>query len=98
MQWPFKTTIKFVSDDRQTKRLQYAVSAASAAAAKAELERRLLGQEVFGYQIENVVAATGAEAAQLNLPDVACCFWRKTRFGISSIRSSTRSVSHGRRR
>ena len=46
---PFKTTIKFVSDDCQTKRLQYAVSAASAAAAKAELERRLLGQEVFGY-------------------------------------------------
>ena len=65
----FKTTIKFVSNDRQTRRLQYAVSAASAAAAKAELERRLLGQEVFGYQIENVVAATGAEAAQLNLPD-----------------------------
>jgi hypothetical protein len=47
--------------------IEYA--AASAAAAKAELERRLLGQEVFGYQIENVVAATGAEAAQLNLPD-----------------------------
>jgi hypothetical protein len=33
-----------------------------------ELERRLLGQEVFVYQIENVEAATGAEAAQLNLP------------------------------
>ena len=74
MQWPFKTTIKFVSDDCQTKRLQYAVSAASAAAAKAELERRLLGQEVFGYQIENVVAATGAEAAQLNLPDGCVMF------------------------
>jgi hypothetical protein len=26
-------------------------------------------QEVVGYQVENVVAATGAEAAQLNLPD-----------------------------
>jgi hypothetical protein len=61
--------VKFVSEERQTTRLYYAVAADSAAAAKAELECRLLGQEVFGYQIENVEAATGAEAAQLNLPD-----------------------------
>jgi hypothetical protein len=34
-----------------------------------ELERRLLGQEVFGYIVEQAVAATGQEAAQLKLPD-----------------------------
>ena len=33
------------------------------------LERRLLGQEVFGYTVEDVVAATGMEAAQLQLPE-----------------------------
>ena len=33
-----------------------------------ELERRLLDEKVSGYEIEHVVAATGAEAAQLNLP------------------------------
>jgi hypothetical protein len=69
MQWPFRTTVKFGSDDCPTKRLQYVVAAHNAAAAKAELERRLFGQEVFGYRVENVVAVTGAEAAQLNLPD-----------------------------
>jgi hypothetical protein len=37
--------------------------------AKVELQRRLLGQEVFGYTVEDIVAATGKEAAQLNLPD-----------------------------
>ena len=41
----------------------------SGSEAKSELEARLLGQEVFGYVIEEVVAATGQEAAQLKLPD-----------------------------
>ena len=69
MQWPFKTTIKFAGRDGNVVRLQYAVSAMSERDAKQELERRLLGQEVFGYTVEDIVAATGKEAAQLNLPD-----------------------------
>ena len=69
MQWPFKTTVRFAADDGNVVRLQYAVSATSGSEAKGELERRLLGQEVFGYVIEDTVAATGQEAAQLNLPN-----------------------------
>jgi hypothetical protein len=68
MQWPFKTTVKFAGRDGNVVRLQYAVSAMSEREAKQELERRLLGQEVFGYTVEDVVAATGMEAAQLRLP------------------------------
>ena len=69
MQWPFKTTIKFAGRDGNVVRLQYAVSAMSERDAKQELERRLLGQEVFGYTVEDVVAATGMEAEQLQLPE-----------------------------
>ena len=69
MQWPFKTTVKFAARDGNVIRLQYAVSALSGSEAKSELQRRLLGQEVFGYVVEDVVAATGQEAAQLQLPD-----------------------------
>jgi hypothetical protein len=69
MQWPFKTIVRFAGRDGNVVRLQYAVSASSGPEAKRELERRFLGQEVFGYIIENVVAASGQEAAQLNLPE-----------------------------
>jgi hypothetical protein len=69
MQWPFKTTVRFAAADGNVVRLQYAVSAMSGSEAKIELEGRLLGQEVFGYVVEEVVAATGQEAAQLKLPD-----------------------------
>jgi len=37
--------------------------------AKSELERRLRAEELLGYIVEDVVAATDKEAAQLNLPD-----------------------------
>jgi hypothetical protein len=37
--------------------------------AKIELKLRLLGEEVFGYFVEEFVAATGQEALQLKLPD-----------------------------
>jgi hypothetical protein len=60
---PFKTTVKFATDDAQEIRLEYLVSAKSSTEAKSELERRLLGQEVFGYIVEKVVAATKQEAA-----------------------------------
>jgi hypothetical protein len=69
MQWPFKTTVRFAGRDGNVVRLQYAVSAMSGSEAKIELERRLLSQEAFGYVVEEVVAATGQEAAQLKLPD-----------------------------
>jgi hypothetical protein len=68
MQWPFKTTVRFAGRDGNVVRLQYAVSAMSGSEAKIELERRLLGQEAFDYVVEEVVAATGQEAAQLKLP------------------------------
>ena len=68
MQWPFKTTVRFAGRDGNMVRLQYAVSAMSEFEAKRELEQRLFGQEVFGYVVEDVVAASGKEAAQLRLP------------------------------
>lgn len=68
MYWPFKTTVKFATDDAQEIRLEYLVSAKSSIEAKSELERRLLGQEVFGYIVEKVVAATTQEAAMFNPP------------------------------
>ena len=69
MQWPFKTTIAFGSAEGKVLRLQYAVSAMSASEAKNELEQRLLGEEVLGYIVEEVVPATGQEAFQLKLPE-----------------------------
>jgi hypothetical protein len=69
MQWPFKTTVSFVAPYGKVVRDQYAVSAMSAAEAQIELQNRLLGEEVFGYVVEDVVAATGQEAFQLQLPD-----------------------------
>ncbi len=69
MQWPFKTTISFAGCDGKVIRVQYAISAMSASEAKIELEQRLFDEEVFGYVVEEVVAATGQEAFQLKLPD-----------------------------
>jgi hypothetical protein len=68
MQWPFKTTVRYVQEHK-TVRIQYAVCADNVAAARRELLRRFTEQHVDGYEIENVVAATGQEAAWLNLPD-----------------------------
>jgi hypothetical protein len=68
MSWPFKTTVKFESDDGRVVRLEYAVSAGDASEARTELEKRFLGQEVFGYVIERVTKATRQEAASLRLP------------------------------
>ena len=68
MRWPFKTTVKFTTDGAQEVRLEYLVSANSSIAAKCELERRLIDQEVFGYIVEKVVAATKQEAAIFRLP------------------------------
>ena len=65
---PFKTTVKFKSDDGRDVRLQYLVSADNSIEAKCELERRFLNQEVFGYKIETIVAATFEEAAIFKLP------------------------------
>jgi putative alpha-1,2-mannosidase len=69
MQWPFKTTISFAAPDGKVVRVHYAVSAISASEAKIELEQRLSGEEIFGYVVEEVVAATGQEAFQLKLPE-----------------------------
>lgn len=69
MYWPFKTTVRFRgSYDETESRLDYLVSAGNSIEAKMELQRRLEGQEVFGYKIESVVAATREEAAQFTLP------------------------------
>jgi hypothetical protein len=69
MQWPFKTTVSFVTPYGKVVRVQYAVSAMSASEAQIELRQRLLGEEVFGHVVEDVVAATGQEAFQFKLPD-----------------------------
>ena len=68
MQWPFKTTARYVQEHK-TVRIQYAVCADNVAAARSELLRRFTEQQLNGYEIEYVVAATGQEAARLNLAD-----------------------------
>ena len=68
MYWPFKTTVVFVNDVGTEQRLRYAVSAEDSAEAKRELQRRLLAEEIFGYAVESVTAATVGEAANLKLP------------------------------
>jgi hypothetical protein len=68
MHWPFKTTVRFMACGGAESRLDYLVAAASRVEAKAELERRFLGQEVFGYDIENVVPATAEEANEFPVP------------------------------
>jgi hypothetical protein len=71
---PFKTTVKFKSDDGREVRLRYLVSADNSIEANCELERRFLNREVFGYKIETIVAATSEEAAifKLTAPSFAC--------------------------
>jgi hypothetical protein len=68
MHWTFLTTVRFQNDDRGVVRLEYAVAANDTMEAKKELARRFLDHEVFGYTIENVVAASETQAASLNLP------------------------------
>ena len=69
MFWPFLTTVKFQNEDGGVVRLEYAVSATDRDHAKSELKRRLLNQEVFGYEVEKVTAATSLEAMALKLPE-----------------------------
>lgn len=64
MQWPFKTTVRYVQEHK-TVRIQYAVCADNVGAARRQLLRRFTEQHADGYEIENVVAATGQEAARL---------------------------------
>jgi hypothetical protein len=68
MYWPFVTTVAFDSQDGGVSRLEYAVSAVSSSDAAAELQRRFLNNELFGYRIESVIAATGEQERSLNLP------------------------------
>ena len=68
MSWPFKSTVKFTANDGRELRINYLVSAGNSLEAKAELKRRFLSLEIFGYRIERVVAATRQEAAIFNLP------------------------------
>jgi hypothetical protein len=69
MFWPFLTTVKFKTADGGVVRLEYAVSATDRKHAKSELKRRFLDQEVFGYVVEKVTAATSLEAMALKLPE-----------------------------
>jgi len=69
MFWPFFTTVKFKTKDGGVVRLQYAVSAVDRNYAKSELKRRIMKQEVFGYVVEKVIAATSLEALALKLPE-----------------------------
>jgi hypothetical protein len=69
MYWPFKTTVKFTGNDGREQLLRYAVSADSSIEAREIIKRRLCGQEVHGYTVEDAVAATNGEAAVLALPD-----------------------------
>ena len=68
MFWPFKTVIKFTDGHGRDQRLCYAVSAKSSDEAQAEIKSRLLSREIFGFTIEQVVAATVGEAREFDLP------------------------------
>jgi hypothetical protein len=69
MFWPFKTVIKFMDRNGREQRLCYAVSAKTSDEAKAEIKSRLLSQEIFGFTVEQVVAATIGEAREIDLPN-----------------------------
>lgn len=68
MFWPFKTIIKFVDGNGGEQRLCYAVSATSSDEAQAAIKSRLFSQEIFGFTVEHVVAATIGEAREIDLP------------------------------
>jgi len=68
MFWPFKTVIKFVDKSGREQRLCYAVSAKSSDEARDVIKCRLLSQEIFGFTVEQVVAATIGEAREIDLP------------------------------
>ena len=68
MYWPFKTTVRFQSRDGMEARLDYLVSAGNMVEAKNELQRRFVDEEIIGYKVESVVAATKEEAAAFLLP------------------------------
>jgi hypothetical protein len=69
MFWPFLTTVKFQNENGGVVRLEYAVSAVDRDHARSELKRRFLDQQVFGYEVEKVTAATSLEAMALKLPE-----------------------------
>jgi hypothetical protein len=77
MPWPFKTTVRYVQEHK-TVRIQYAVCADNVGSARRELLRRFTEQHVDGYEIENVVAVTGQEAARLNLTTAWFCWHSPT--------------------
>ena len=85
MQWPFKTTVRYVQEHK-TVRIQYAVCADNIAAAKGQLLRRFTEQQLNGYEIEYVVAATGQEAARLNLPDDCVVLLAQSRAQVDPAR------------
>jgi len=66
--WPFKTIIKFVDGSGREQRLCYAVSAKTCDEAKDAIQNRLFAQEIFGFTVEHVVAATIGEAREIDLP------------------------------
>ncbi len=68
MLWPFKTTVRIEGIGGKAPRVHYIVSAADDREAKSEIERRLREQEIYGYAVESVIAATVIEAEGLNLP------------------------------
>jgi len=71
MQVPFVTTVSFADRDGMTVHLQYGVAAPSERAARSELERRLINQEIYNYSISEIRPATSREAESLNLPEGA---------------------------
>lgn len=68
MFWPFKTIIKFVDGKGREQRLCYAVSAKSSDEAQDAIRHRLFAHEIFGFTVEQVVAATAGEAREFDLP------------------------------
>ena len=69
MQVPFVTTVSFADRDGMTVSLQYGIAAPSEHAARSELERRLINQEIYNYSISEIRRATSSEAQSLNLPE-----------------------------
>jgi hypothetical protein len=90
MYWPFKTTVKLIADDAREPRVKYLDSANSSFATKCELQRRFISQDVFGYAIEKVAAATKQEAAMFKLPSGCVQL-----FGLVAVFKRRRTVLGG---
>ena len=77
MQWPFKTTVKFVKTENQAIRVQYAVAAISASAAKNELDGNSWMKKSLATRSNTWWPRREQRPLSLIFRQAALCCWHK---------------------